>query len=236
MAGNTFNISGQIKQGAALVTSGYVRVQNLNRSNALAIVPIGLFEDGTLEAGRYDAWFRAQIGDADVVAVGDIFEFSVFGTLDDAMNNTGALFAPQQTLPIDNTAFELSYLSHQLQLVENLLPGLPIISSEDNSRYLNNKVVYWTWTTPIDPDGDNIHFELQWAKNSEFAPVEKTYNTLYAVDRSVFSYEITPDNWLPFPSTGMTPANYGKRCRIRLTMGGNSAYYWRIRATDNIDR
>ena len=94
MSGNTLNISGQVKQGATLITYGYVRIQNLNRPSTIVIVPIGTFEDGTLEAGRYDAWFRSQEGDADIVAVGDIFELKVFSSLSDATNNTSPSFCP----------------------------------------------------------------------------------------------------------------------------------------------
>ena len=237
MSGNTLNISGQVKQGATLVTSGYVRIQNLNRPSAIVIVPIGTFEDGTLEAGRYDAWFRAQEEDSDIVAIGDVFELKVFSALSDATNNISSLFNAQQTPVITIANFNISYLNYELQLSRNLLPNLPVISSEDIERYANNRVVYWTWITPTDPDGDNIHFQLEWGPNSEFfIGTTKIYNTLDSVDRSLFSCEVSPDNWQSFPFAGITPLNYGKKCRIRIVMTNDSAYYWRIRATDAIDR
>ena len=142
----------------------------------------------------------------------------------------------QQTPAITIANFNISYLNYELQLTQNTLPNLPVISSEDNARYDNNRVVYWTWVVPTDPDGDNIHFEIQWGQNSDFLGTTKTYSTLNAVDRSAFSYESSPNSWQSFPSTGITPLNYGKKCRIRVTMTNDSKYYWRVRATDAIDR
>lgn len=237
MAGNTFNISGQVKQGAVLVTSGYVRVTNLNRPSSFSVVPIGTFEDGTLEAGRYDAWLRAQEGEMDVVAIGDVFELKVFNSLNDATSNINPLFAGQQTPAINTSSFNISYLYYDLQLVPNMLPGLPVISSEDNQRYSNSRVVYWTWTVPSDPDNDTIHFQVEWSQNSNFlSGTTRLYSTLATLDRSLFSYETSPGTWSAFPADGISPMYYGKKCRIRIAMSQDSAYYWRIRATDAIDR
>lgn len=237
MSGSVFNISGQVKQGAILVTSGYIRAQNLNRQNVVAIAPIGIFEDGSLEAGRYDAWFRSQEGGIDVVAQGDVFELKVFNTLSDATNNTNALHSAQRTAAVTAEAFNISYMSYELQLVQNLLPAVTVIPSESNLRYTNSRVVYWTWNVPVDPDGDSIHFQVEWGQDHAFAAgTTRTYSTLNTVDRSLFSYENSPDSWLSFPATGITSTNYGKKCRIRITMSGDATYYWRVRATDAIDR
>lgn len=239
MAGNTFNITGHVRQGAVDITTGYVRVQNINKPSIVALVAIGQFEDGTLEAARYDAWFRAQEGNPDVVAIDDVFELKVFGTLGDATNNINPLFAAKQTTPITEAQFNVSYLTYELEVTNNVLPGLPEIRSEDYNRYANNRTQYWVWVIPSDSDGDSIHFQLEWSTSSEFPAGSSThlYDTTKTLDRSFFSYETSPGVWnSSFPSSGVPASAYGKKCRFRITTDADGVYYWRVRATDAIDR
>lgn len=235
MIGNTLNISGLVYQGIALMTSGYVRVTNLNRPSIYTIVPIGNFEDGTLQVGRYDAWFRTQQPNDTVVEENEVFGLSVFSTLNDAVNVVNQISASEQTEPLTYIQINAAYLSHNIQLVANTLPSLPQILAEDNVRYTNNRTVYWTWVAPGDSDGNPLHFQIAWSQTSDFPPpATMLYDTRNSLDRSLVSYQNTHGNWVDFPIAGLPVTGYGRKCRFRITMNTNGAFYWRVRATDGI--
>lgn len=250
MAGNTLNIRGLVKSGVNLITTGYVRAVNLNRPANIGVAQIGGFEDGTLEAGRYDIWFKQNIDEPDVFVIGDVFRLTVHSTEADAQTGSSPIYPPKDLLPVTIAQFDASVINYELQLLINQLPGLPVIRAEDNPRYTNvsSGTVDWIWIIPSDAENDNIHFQLEWSLNPAFPP-EQTYRyttnpaddinnpSVSAGDRQYFAYENIPgDSWRAFPSTGVPSSEYGKRCRFRKTLSNDGIYYWRVRATDNAQR
>jgi len=237
MQGNTFNVSGLVYRGMVLMTSGYIKVKNINKPEIVTIVPVGSFETGSLEIGRYDAWFRAQQDDNVVVECGDVFEITAFNTFGDAVNDINRLSDSIQTPIVTESDVNLAYIQYNIQILANMLPSLPQILSEDNIRYTNNRTLYWTWIAPSDVDGDGIHFQIEWSQASSFLPGNTvTYDTTSALDRSLVSYQDNYGNWIDFPASGLPSPVYGNKCKLRITMNTNGYFYWRIRATDRISR
>lgn len=250
MAGNTLNIRGLVKSGIDLITTGYVRAINLNRPTNISIAQIGSFEDGTPEAGRYDIWFKQNIDMPDVFVAGDVFRLTVHDTQAQAQSGSSPIYPAKDLPPVTVAQFDTSVINYELQLLINQLPGLPVIAAEDNPRYTNasSGTIDWIWIIPSDAENDNIHFQLEWSQDPAF-PADKTYRyttnpaddinnpSISAGDRQYFAYESVPgDPWRAFPSTGVTPSEYGKRCRFRRTLSSDGIYYWRVRATDNAQR
>ena len=237
MQGNTFNISGLVYRGANLMTNGYIKVRNTNKPEQVTIVPAGSFEDGSLEVGRYDAWFRTQEEQDIVVETGDVFELTVFNTFGDAVNDINKLSDAIQTDGIADGDIGVGYLQFNVQITANMLPSLPQILSDDNVRYTNNRTLYWTWIAPNDVDGDSLHFQIEWSPTSEFLPANTVaYDTTKALDRSLVSWQDNYGNWVAFPAGGLPNVAYGNRCKLRITMDTSGYFYWRVRATDQINR
>ncbi len=248
MANNVLNISGLVYQGAVLITAGYVRAQNLNIPSMVKVAAIGTYETGDLEAGRYDVWFRSLTEQAFVCNVGDVIELSVYNlqaSITDLQAETVApsvnvnrLFPPK-TLPVLTEAqVNASYVAYNIQGVTNELPGLPIINAAENIQFTNSKNIEWIWKCPTDSDGDTIHFQLEWSLDPSFPLIAGTnrYDTRNSNDAAMFSYESADGIWKAFPLSGLPNAHYNKRCRFKITLSSDGTYYWRVRATDNVDR
>ena len=248
MSGNTLNIRGLVKSGNVVITDGYVRAINTNKPSNVDVVRIGSFEDGTPEAGRYDVWFKVQSGEPDVFAVGDVFRLSLHNLEADANAGTNPVYPAKNLLPVTQEQFDLSLINYELQAAINSLPELPVIVASDNLQYTNNSdgVVNWTWVIPSDPEQDNVHFQLEWTNDQLFQhgirhyttnPKDDRVNDQSPSDRQFFSYEQAPGaSWISFPSTGVTKNEYGKKCRFRTVLPSDGTYYWRVRATDDVDR
>jgi hypothetical protein len=248
MANNVLNISGLVYQGPVMITSGYVRAQNTNKSDLIAVVPIGEYETGDLEAARYDIWFRALSGQPNVCDADDIIELSVYNNLVNVADlllptippsvNVNRLFPVKLMSPLTTAQVSSSYVAYNIQGVTNELPGLPVIKSEENTAFTSQRILEWVWRCPTDPDSDTVHFQLEWSQNPSFPSPGGTnrYDTRNGGDVVSFTYESATNYWRPFPTGGLISAHYGKKCKFRIEMAGAGTYYWRVRATDNIDR
>lgn len=246
MASDVLNISGIVYQGASTVTSGYVRAQNRNNPALVSVVPIGEYETGEVEAGRFDIWFRAIGTETSIATVGDVIELTVYN------NGVNLLDIRQQTVPSATLASRLflklmppltpqqinnGYIFYEIQGITNELPQSPIILPENNIQDTNKQVIEWIWQSPIDPDKDRLHFQLQWSTSPTFAGVvTMSYDTRDEHPVDLFTYERLPGVWEQFPQSGLLSDHYGKKCRFKIKMARDGVYYWRVRATDGVDR
>lgn len=251
MGTNTLNIRGTITQGGNNVTSGYVRVKNQNR-NLIQVVRIGVMDTGESPPtpNFYDLWWRADSPEI-VADQGDTLELAVYSL---TVPNAEALLAdpvtylptiPTQTRML--TSDDLSVVVWNIAAAADQLPGIPVIVPEDketepnhpiNPNYTNKSSPYWTWLVPSDPEGYPIHFKIEWSTNPSFSSGVGTATTQSGdALRGNFYYEANPGMaYVQVPVSGVPATHYGVRCHYRMSFVNFGSYYWRVSATDNVNR
>ena len=255
-----FVIQGRIYQSGSLITSGLVRVRNINKPDVIVVVPIGQMNDGTPNTGFYDAWWVSggATSAPDVATLGDVFEVSVYplNAVNDLslpvelMMNPVTTSVPPIVAAQNAPALTQAHISAGLQVYDvyatvNSLPRQIVIIPEDitlgfNLRFTNNPVVKWAWEIPADDENQPIHFKVEWSKDPSFpthiAGKVGTATTLPDdPTRALFRYEYNPGTFGLFPSGGVLNRT-GWRCFLEMNLGTTAdkdgEYYWRVCATD----
>jgi hypothetical protein len=80
-----------------------------------------------------------------------------------------------------------------------------------------------TWAVPNDPDGDNLHFEVQWANNPNFTSAI----TIDSESNSTGFGPIVPR------LSGTGNCNYTVNSQGEGAMTNGATYWWRVRAKDS---
>ena len=75
---------------------------------------------------------------------------------------------------------------------ENRAPSIPALTNPANGLLCINNIVDFIWTSSVDPDGDNITYELVIAKDSQFTQIIQTKST------AALTLNITLDKGTPY--------------------------------------
>lgn len=119
---------------------------------------------------------------------------------------------------------------------ENKAPGIPgLVSPDDKLLCIDNNVTF-SWNSSIDPDGDNVEYELMYAKNSSMTQEVRNFKTAslnhtvsldkgvayywrvraidnkskasdFSAQRSFYTEGIALTNYAPFAATIVKPVN-----------------------------
>jgi hypothetical protein len=131
--------------------------------------------------------------------------------------------------PASNSPPNAPILHSPTNCPDNLEDGL--IENDDFAHYgrtLNPRPVL-IWYVPLDPDGENLHFQI-------YADTTNASLLLADSSNSVTGFEyFNGTSWSSFPSAGVPGNNNGKiRFKPASTWTTGTSYYWRVIAQDSV--
>lgn len=108
--------------------------------------------------------------------------------------------------------------------------GIPVlISPADGSTDLTYPPVFtWQCPNPADVLSRNVHFTVQFATDAAFTNILKENSTFNPGADMVFEAYLG-GSWVPFPSAGLTLAQYGSNVRVTVDNIQGGLKYWRVK-------
>lgn len=111
--------------------------------------------------------------------------------------------------------------------------GAPeIIEPWDNTTETFSPDLIWDIIPALVEQDIPAHFQVQVADTPDMSSL--VIDAISFIDQTNFEFEITPGNWIAFPSTGLDPANFHSRLRYRTHFITRKWYYWRARTLQQL--